>query len=551
MNKKNQALLKKFAHLRTEAAVVRKQDDSLRNATYKHFAQLYFWWLPAESTGILTGLYKKHAIQFKRPAGNSINFIPLIKLVWDKKVPTSFADRWSRALNEMHREVQAHLNHYDKDGVAKLAHWIKTEGGPSKLSGYFQEPDLDGVVAEAEEMTDGLAEREIFSLLLTEATSWYANQSGGVAGTSSSQPVKLKGFGLELFHNDGVSTRFVASWLNPAQIESAVIDCYRETLAALPPPLRFVAELIHLRSVPWSLVKVADKVRKSSLGGREWRDRFTLRSSMNDIVISPTKGVSGVVINAPLPLNLVLPFVNDLFLARYSVVAMERKLLWPRIFNLITQHGQGFQPVPQKNVATQYLRLAWKNRYLNSAVDFYPFLQLPSIHLCPFYKGGVKVNDQVQCDGFKASPTFRHVVSPQWLHKANIEFFDPWVMTYGAKANRMINMTLGLTFDSTCVRIDYEYFQSSGFNNQVTVDFDALGVGQASLIVRSTDFAFTLRQIADLTLTSDLEIEASAALICLRFSTAAGPYTCWIPSCNKDAVRSAIGFSKYIPKETP
>jgi hypothetical protein len=64
------------------------------------------------------------------------------------------------------------------------------------------------------------------------------------------------------------------------------------------------------------------------------------------------------------------------------------------------------------------------------------------------------------------------------------------------------------------------------------------------------DFAFLMRQIADLTLTTDMTMEASVELIKLRFSTAATDYTCWIPACSKDGVRSAVGFSKYAHQLT-
>lgn len=548
MKKKNQALHKMFGRLQAEASKVRVQGQSVREATYKHFAGLYFWWLPAEKTGVLDNLYKQRNIKFKRPSGNRINFVPLLKLVWDNKISSRFADRWSRALNEIHAEVQASQAHYQKEGVKKLANWIGTKGGPSKLSGYFPESgqQKDSQPAETGGL-EGLAEQEILRLLLAEANSWYSNPTAGArASLPSSQPVKIRGFGLELFHNNGVSSQFVASWLNPAQIESAVIDCYRGTFTALPPDLRFLAELIHLRSVPRSLAKVADKVRKSSLGGSEWRDLFTLRSAQNDVLISPTKGASGVVINAALPPNFALPFLNDLFLPRYCTGPIERKLLLPMIFNLITtKNGQGFLPVAQANVAVQALELAWKEPLLNRASAYYPGLRLPSLLLCPFYKGIVKVTGQVQCAGFKSAPTFSHAAKPMWVQKINVEFFDDWVRKYGAKANRETNFTLAVIFDPKGIFISYEYFDSTGYDTTVFVEFDQPAQGQAVIIVRSTDFAFLMRQIADLTLTTDIAIEASSELITLRFSTAAGNYTGWIPACNRDGVRTDVGFSRY------
>ena len=554
MKKKTQALLKQFTDLRTEAAVVRRQDDSARNARYKHFAQLYFWWLPAEKTGVLDKLYKQHTIQFKRPGNNRINFVPLIKLVWNKKVNTGFADRWSRALNEIHGEVRSNPDHYKKNGVSKLASWIGSEGGPSKLSGYFPEPESESEarVSSGQAVPEGLAEKEIHRLLLKEATVWYSTPARFINGPTPPMAIKSQGFGLGILHNDATATHFISPWISPATTELALADCYRRTFASLQPPLRLVAELIHLRSVPWSLAKVAEKVRKSSLEGRDWRDLFTLRSAPNDILISPTKGASGVVLTAPLPPNSVIPFVNDLFLPRYCVNPIERELLLPMIFNLITvNNGQGFLPLNQTNVATQSLQLAWKEPVLNKAAAYYPGLQLPPIHLCPFYKGVSNSKGQVQCHGFKGNPTFSHSASPLWVQKANVEFFDEWVTKYGAKANREVNLTLAILLDPTGIRIDYEYYESAGYDSTVNVKFDRFARGQATIIVRSTDFAFMMRQIADLALTADLIFEASPELIKLRFSTAAGDYTCWIPSCNKDGVRSATGFSKYAHQVTP
>ena len=71
--------------------------------------------------------------------------------------------------------------------------------------------------------------------------------------------------------------------------------------------------------------------------------------------------------------------------------------------------------------------------------------------------------------------------------------------------------------------------------------------GQAELKVRSSDFAFVLRQIADLHVTSGIEIKADNYALALNFQTTASSYECWIPACEENANRLTKHFTIYRP----
>jgi hypothetical protein len=65
--------------------------------------------------------------------------------------------------------------------------------------------------------------------------------------------------------------------------------------------------------------------------------------------------------------------------------------------------------------------------------------------------------------------------------------------------------------------------------------------------MRSADFAFVLRQIADLSVIGDLLMVADNDALVLRFSTTASDYEIWIPACNENGERIATHFDQ-VPK---
>lgn len=72
----------------------------------------------------------------------------------------------------------------------------------------------------------------------------------------------------------------------------------------------------------------------------------------------------------------------------------------------------------------------------------------------------------------------------------------------------------------------------------------------AVIAVRATDFAFALRQIADLNVQGPIKVQATKSAVVLCFETTASRYECWIPGCEDNGERDATHFTPYHPVQS-
>jgi len=99
--------------------------------------------------------------------------------------------------------------------------------------------------------------------------------------------------------------------------------------------------------------------------------------------------------------------------------------------------------------------------------------------------------------------------------------------------------------------LGFEYEKTLGFDNSKTLTLPSgKAAGSVELNVRSADFAFVLRQIADLNVMGALDIQADEHAVILTFSTSANSFQCWIPACDLSGSRSTKHFTIYRPVQS-
>jgi hypothetical protein len=149
-------------------------------------------------------------------------------------------------------------------------------------------------------------------------------------------------------------------------------------------------------------------------------------------------------------------------------------------------------------------------------------------------------------DDFEA--TWQASLDLDWLRHASNRFFEQWIKHYGKKATRLVNKLLQVKLLEDQMVIGFEFDKTLGIDNSVSIPFfQKSATGQAELKVRSSDFAFVLRQIADLNVTSTIEIKADNYALALNFQTTASSYECWIPACDEKTNRLTKHFTIYRP----
>ena len=97
---------------------------SARDLLWEALSKLLVWWMRANrQKGYLDKLYKQRGIQYKATTDRSVNFSPLLRLVWGMDATTHSAtiDQWNRALNMLFLEAQTNADYYNQQTVQRGA----------------------------------------------------------------------------------------------------------------------------------------------------------------------------------------------------------------------------------------------------------------------------------------------------------------------------------------------------------------------------------------------------------------------------------------------
>lgn len=555
--------------LKAESANVRVQVKISAKVERRFYAGAYIWWREASQIGgYLEASFARNGIDFI-PKQNRVPWRPLLKLVTDQKISATDLSLWSKALDAVHADVLRDPAHYAADPIGQIDFFIEQRGGKTGLAGYHSkdEDHFDDQPAVKAQMLFELDDDEFEPAFLAEAEAYFSTIGGTGLANAPAAHLTKNGFGIVLVRK-GMSGVEALSTSNAAQLVSeTLISSYRSELGALPATMRAVIEPLHVLNVPRVIAKSFDKfaeyvsVQERTGKGRVGRPsnrRLTYRPLTGDFLLSLANVDSSVVIVARPKTSVINRAAGDLFLPAYVRRSIEVRLLHQRMFNMFAPSGsEEFISAPGNGLTDCFVSLRPKAAIIDliktsgiseaQARARISNLRHPAIAFVPYIEDG---NDHWQAsaknEAFTA--TWQAVVSLDWLRDATRTFFDEWIAEYGAKAKREMNLTMHVKFDAAGLLISHEFGDSAGWGTTKQVAINPnIANGTADMTVRSTDFAFVLRQIADLEVTSPLHIEADHDALHLTFETDALSYSVWIPSCNQKAVRSRKMFEPYHP----
>ena len=115
-------------------------------------ANVYMWWRDARRmAGYLDECYERNSITHNKTR-DGLNFNPLLKLCTSGNISSSDLTTWSKALKVLHKDFEAHPQHYAHEPIERLCHFIKLKGGKTGLAGYHFEAsdDEDAAIADVE-----------------------------------------------------------------------------------------------------------------------------------------------------------------------------------------------------------------------------------------------------------------------------------------------------------------------------------------------------------------------------------------------------------------
>ena len=524
-------------------------------------ANVYMWWLDARQVdGYLDECYKQHSITHNKTR-DGLNFNPLLKLCTSGNISSNDLTTWSKALKVLHKDFEAHPRHYAHDPIGSLCHYIKQKGGKTGLAGYhFESSDDEDLAIDVRLYT--LHESE-FLPVLQQAARTHFDAKPQVSIALPALQTTADGYSVVIVKKQGNGYALVGTANDTKLINTALVATYQSDFEALPITMRVVLEPLHILNVPKTLANSTDKLIETSNLIDAWDPkrlkekaykRFTYVTADQQFLLSNMQVDAGVVVKAKPKSQVITCNHGDLFLNNSTRESIEVRLLHQGAFNLFKPSAeQKFKNVPAGFLAGCYVdletKLAIESAEGVTEADIKRHttnLQHPPLSFMPFHKAFGDARVQAINKTKRIKPKWQAAVDLDWLRFASTEFFDKWIVEYGKKSTRPVNKTLGLALASSAITIAYEFDDELGFDNLKRIALpNKSAKGVVELLMRSADFAFVVRQIADLNVVGDIELLADSDVLVLKFETTASSYECWIPACNEKGERSSVHFNAY------
>jgi len=540
-----------------------------------HMCKAYMWWREAlKAKNYLVELYKENGITHKN-LRNKINFRPLLKLLSEGNISDTDLDLWNKVLNKVHEEYESNSKHYATDAVERLSHYIFNQGGKTGLAGYhnkvdadFEEVDVGGLSLDAKQVKAWDAElddEEYKGVFAEAAKEFYGNGKPMQKASFPAMPQTQDGYSLVVVKNDGTTKNVLNVFNDKNMLDNLLANAYRKDFSAMPVTMRSVLEPLHLLNVPNAVAQNIDLFIENSKVESAWFDgktvqahkRLVYRQATGDFLLSNICVDAGVVVTAkPLHKGMFTKLDGDVFLNTYQRRSIEVRLLHKQMFNMYTTNStQRFQALPEGGLYAYQLKLENKLQIEDAdGVEGIAVAQSiknfnhPPIGFQPFYQEAKTLHPQVDVVEGGLDSTWNCDVTTDWLADATSEFFDNWIAAYAKKHKRTLNKTLKLGFSKKGLTIGYE-FGEDGYDCDKQLAMEG-AVGKTTLLVRSTDFAFVMKQLTDLDVKGAVCMAANSQGIELTFATSTHRYTCTVPACDEDGERNCELFTQYTPEQT-
>lgn len=555
----------------TRQVLVMLQQANIEN--YKNLANIYLWWREVHKLkGYLEAKYAERAIESNNIQGK-INFRPLLQLVTNGDIEKRRLNDWHKALNAIHVEFEGDKKAYaNKKAVAGIVGFIQRENGITGLTGYYKNKGDD----EAELVDDSvdaaqlrywvkeIDETEFTDTFVMEAKAFCESHTSKVPATFAKLPTTQDGYSLVLVKKDGATCNVFGAVTDDKVINDMLTAVYRKDFSASPLPLRSVLEPLHLLNVPHVVAQNVDLYIENSKVDNAWLDdkkisadkRMTYKAKQKELLLSNVCVDAGVVVRAKPFSKLFDGVIGDLCLNRTLRRSIEVRLLHKAMFNMFsTNSSTTFVKNPVGHLYPFQLQLQNKMHITDEhgvaaaeVIAHTSNYQHPPISWQPFYKGYTPLHWQVDIADEKFVGLWHGGISMEMLRNLANDFWDKWLPEYAKKHKRDENKTIKLNFFKKSMMLAYE-LGAAGYASNETFDL-AHGIGKLELLVRSTDIAFLMRQLADLCVLGEVTMAANQHGLSLSFKTDTHNYTCIVPACDAKGRRDAKLCKRYTPSTT-
>jgi len=548
-------------HLQESASLVSAQMRSSNLALYEHLAKLWGWWYVAQSIpGYLDAEYAKVTKRRPKAVRHGINFTPLFRLTWGygNGLSDDKCRRWSIVLNKL-QELYLTEEQYHTETVTKFQNYIHSKGGVDGFVGLGKFPpteldddELGDEEIEAKQRSElpRLTTDEMLTRLFEKANAFYgAVRNPLTVDLNATIPMTDDGLSMVLVRKIGDQYQLIGASKDEDFIKPVAMQTYLNDFSALPWSTQALIETLNTQCLPIRLQSFYAALVDSSNNKDDKDDEGKRRKSVRrllyvhatgEFVLSPIRAVSGVVTVAK-PLRPVLENAEaDVCLSTRSRRALETKQISGRNFNLFSpSNTQAIPAYATPNLASHVLRLQ----------DDFEAGNFLHIDFWPFYASTAPTIGQLIVDAQMPRKSVWHAaMSLAWFRKFALEFTEPWIASHGTHIKREHQQVIHLSFEMHAVQVKFVY-RDGQFEAGIAIDIAKTKVtGQTIAVnVRTKDFVVAMQAIADLGVTTAIDVDVDADAVVLSYSTTAASYQVFVPTCTSDGDRSSKYFKQYVP----
>lgn len=541
-----------------------------RDQLHQAFVDAYLWWREADKqAGYLDATYKAANITTRKRKGNSPNFYPLVRLVWniDASKQASTISNWARSLQALHEEFIAKPQLYDKNARADLLNYIKDEGGLGALRG---EKGMSAAELDAEEQAGVPIDNRgrpaltapppaVVSTSKLEAVKKVAAKatvpSFPTAVTNADNLVVMLGR-----RNAAGEIEIVGSNYSDELVQTALDACTALDRSSVTPSLRLIAEALEPHALPAKLEKYRKKffddsgVTRSTTS-KELDDdgnpetekeavkeatRLRYRPSTGDFILSkciaPASVVTYVTPQKPFACS------DEVILRGADRSWIERELLNQQKLTLYEAEPiNGLAATAGGKKASHVLALHDAASEHNRSIYFYEKSSVP-----------VETNAQaVIKDLSTLTWDWELEAAVQWLAEFDAQCATPYINKIRGFFNRPKFASLQLQIGKSELEMRY-WYEDGGYASSYSLPYssNANRVGKKIttqlFTANAKDLALVFAVLPTLPITSpSVLLSGNENVLRIKYSTDLADYLTYIPASETSGARDATAFEMY------
>lgn len=567
-----QQLDQELATLKIKAQYQTDTYRTSRDQLHQAIVDAYLWWREADTqVGYLNATYSTAGIKTRRRKGNSPNFYPLVRLIWniDINKQAGTVSNWSRSLLALHEEFTNKPQLYSKNARADLINYIKDEGG---LGGVRGEKEITAEDLAKEEDAGVQQEQRGRPKLTAPAPASVVTSKLAAAKTTAAKAT-IPSFPTAVVNSNDLvvmlgrrnatgKIEIVGSDYSNELVQAALDACTALDRSAVTPSLRLIAEALEPHALPAKL----EKYRKKFFDDSEIERTVTLKElddkgqpktqvqkvkqatrlrycpSVANFLISKTATPASIVTYAS-PLQ---PFEcgDEVILRGEDRSWIERELLNQQKLTLYKANPEsGLEQTKSSLKASHMLSLEAAAEEHKRQIYFYEKSTVP-----------VETNQQPHIkQAVTTTWDWELEATTQWIAEFDAQCATPYINKIRGSFNKAHLASLQLQIGKNALELRYWFDEETkAYADSYTLLYNnnakrtGQNTGTELFTASAKDLALVFAVLPTLPITSfNVLLTGNSNVMRLKYSTELADYETYIPASDTAGARDATAFEMY------